>query len=65
MTDLPVPFDVWSDRGEYPSRNVLYSWTRPGHRCEELKAAKVIMRVHGRWLFNPARWREYAERHAA
>ena len=60
MLDLPIPFSEWQPGEEkYPTRDILYSWTRPSKIREELERAGVIARVNGRWLFNPPKWREH------
>lgn len=61
MTTTPMPFSEWAKRGEYPSRGVLYNWTRPSEIRDEMERAGVIRRVAGRWIFNPDRWRAYCE----
>lgn len=65
MTDNPMPFRTWAERGEYPSLNTLYDWTRPGEVNTEMMRAGVIVRVHGRWLFCPDSWRKYVAQKAA
>jgi hypothetical protein len=57
MSDDPVLFSDW--RGQYPTKGVLYNWTRPGETRKQMERAGVIKRVNNRWIFNPARWREY------
>ena len=59
MSDNPVTFQEWAYRGEYPHKGVLYNWTRPSEIRDEMMEAGVIVRINGRWLFNPPKWREY------
>ena len=59
MSDNPVTFRQWEEQGEYPTKGVLYNWTRPSGLRDELMSAGVIARVNGRWLFNPPKWREH------
>ena len=55
--DAPIPFSAC--KGPYPTKCVLYNWTRPSEVREELERAGVIARINGRWLFNPMKWREH------
>ena len=64
MSDNPIPFSEWAKRveahlEEYPTKHVLYGWTRPSSIRDELVGAGVIARINGRWLFNPPKWREH------
>ena len=64
--DHPCTFQEWlANGGGYPSKGVLYNWTRPSKTRDELMRAGVITRVNGRWLFNPPRWRAYCEQSVA
>ena len=57
--DLPVTFQEWAKRKQYPQSHILYNWTRPGEIRDRMTKAGVIARVNGRWLFYPARWADY------
>ena len=59
MSDNPVTFRQWEKQREYPTKGVLYNWTRPSALRDELMGAGVIARINGRWLFNPTKWREH------
>ncbi len=64
--NIPVTFQDWVESGSsYPTRPVLYSWTRPSEKRDDMIAAGVILRVNGRWLFNPSKWIELCSRQAA
>ena len=60
MSDNPIPFSEWEKQGNtYPTKNVLYSWTRPGSVRDELIEAGVITKINDRWLINPSIWRSH------
>ena len=65
MDDQYLPFKTWADRGEYPGKWTLYNWVGDVDKRDPMLKAGVIVKVNGRWLFNPARWREYCGRSAA
>jgi hypothetical protein len=66
MSNNPVTFQEWAaNGGSYPSKGVLYNWTRPSSTRDAMVRAGVIVRVNGRWLFNPTKWREHCEKSAA
>ena len=66
MLDHPVTFQEWDANGDsYPTKGTLYNWTRPGATHDEMLRAGVIVRIGGRWLFNPENWRKYCSRQAA
>lgn len=66
MLDNPLTFQEWAAGGNsYPSLGTLYNWTRPGEIRNTMLRAGVIVRVNNRWLFSPAKWRDYCSSQAA
>ena len=60
MSDDPITIEDWVAQGHsYPkTKHAWYNILRGGKLRDELIAAGAVTKLNGRWLINPAKFRE-------